>query len=209
MRRVPILFLKATMRGDDHTGDLFAMPTVVHASTRKDGTVVKEHMRNQKHRVERPTAPKAAVLAETVAPKHNDSLYSDEQDQKNIGGGVDVASVRRKIDSAMDSAKGGDVKRIGVVADAFQRWSTQGRYGDLPSIVSAFIVSGELPNIADKKINPRPKRGIVVSHLAIELNVPFGEKDFAKKYGAKWHPTRKVWYYENGKSLPKELERFL
>jgi hypothetical protein len=54
------------------------------------------------------------------------------------------------------------------------------------------------------------KRGrIIVPHVALVLNVPFAEKNFAKSHGAKWHPIQKTWYYENGKNLPKALEKYL
>ena len=38
----------------------------------------------------------------------------------------------------------------------------------------------------------------------IYLNVPFYEKEFAKKYGARWNPERKRWYVTD--SIPSELE---
>jgi Domain of unknown function (DUF5710) len=33
---------------------------------------------------------------------------------------------------------------------------------------------------------------------AVELAVPFAEKDEAKRLGAKWHPERKVWFVPAG-----------
>lgn len=33
---------------------------------------------------------------------------------------------------------------------------------------------------------------------AIDLNVPYEEKDAAKALGAKWDPARKTWFIPNG-----------
>jgi len=33
--------------------------------------------------------------------------------------------------------------------------------------------------------------------MRVNLKVPFAEKDEAKKLGAKWDSTKKVWYVEN------------
>lgn len=41
----------------------------------------------------------------------------------------------------------------------------------------------------------------------IYLNVPYKEKDQAKKYGAKWDSTAKSWYYP-GYNIPMELEKW-
>lgn len=38
----------------------------------------------------------------------------------------------------------------------------------------------------------------------IYLNVPYSQKEFAKKYGARWNPERKRWYVTD--SIPSELE---
>jgi hypothetical protein len=33
--------------------------------------------------------------------------------------------------------------------------------------------------------------------MRMNLKVPFAEKDEAKKLGARWDPTRKIWYVES------------
>ena len=40
------------------------------------------------------------------------------------------------------------------------------------------------------------------------LNVPFEQKDLAKKHGAKWNPDKKKWYLPKGVELAKEIEHF-
>ena len=37
--------------------------------------------------------------------------------------------------------------------------------------------------------------------MKIFLNVPYHEKDIAKKSGAKWSPGHKSWYVENKEDL--------
>ena len=37
--------------------------------------------------------------------------------------------------------------------------------------------------------------------MRIDLNVPFSEKDVAKKRGAKWDIDKKIWYVENHERL--------
>lgn len=39
--------------------------------------------------------------------------------------------------------------------------------------------------------------------MRINLNVPFAEKDAAKKRGAKWDGARRTWYVSDKKSLNK------
>ncbi|MBO4838614.1 MAG: exodeoxyribonuclease VII large subunit [Lachnospiraceae bacterium] len=41
----------------------------------------------------------------------------------------------------------------------------------------------------------------------IRLSVPFTEKDEVKKYGARWNPNGKFWYYPGGE-LPAELRKW-
>ena len=41
--------------------------------------------------------------------------------------------------------------------------------------------------------------------MRINLNVPFAEKDDAKKLGAKWDPINKVWYVVD----PLDLSLFI
>ena len=40
-----------------------------------------------------------------------------------------------------------------------------------------------------------------------KLNVPFKDKDEAKKFGAKWYSEDKYWYY-SGDDLPEGLRRW-
>lgn len=37
--------------------------------------------------------------------------------------------------------------------------------------------------------------------MRIDLACPYDEKDWAKRLGARWDPTRKVWYVENREDL--------
>ena len=43
--------------------------------------------------------------------------------------------------------------------------------------------------------------------MRINLNVPFAEKDAAKKRGAKWDGARRTWYVSDKKSLDKCKQR--
>lgn len=40
------------------------------------------------------------------------------------------------------------------------------------------------------------------------LNVPYSQRDLAKKYGAKWNPDRKQWYLPAGVKLADEIKQF-
>ena len=40
------------------------------------------------------------------------------------------------------------------------------------------------------------------------LNVPYEQRDLAKKFGAKWNPNKKQWYMPPGVDVPKEIEHF-
>lgn len=40
------------------------------------------------------------------------------------------------------------------------------------------------------------------------LNVPFEQRELAKRHGAKWNPNKKQWYIPPGVELPKEIEHF-
>ena len=40
------------------------------------------------------------------------------------------------------------------------------------------------------------------------LNVPFEQRELAKKFGAKWNPDKKQWYMPPGVDVPKEIEHF-
>lgn len=40
------------------------------------------------------------------------------------------------------------------------------------------------------------------------LNVPFEQRELAKRHGAKWNPNNKQWYMPPGVELPKEIEHF-
>ena len=40
------------------------------------------------------------------------------------------------------------------------------------------------------------------------LNVPFEQRELAKKFGAKWNPDKKQWYMPPGVDIPKEIEHF-
>lgn len=42
--------------------------------------------------------------------------------------------------------------------------------------------------------NPRHRRGVRAHYIPQYLNVPFREKEEAKKMGARWDPERKKWY---------------
>lgn len=37
--------------------------------------------------------------------------------------------------------------------------------------------------------------------MIVWLNVPFADKDRAKRLGARWSPSRKKWYVENKEDL--------
>ena len=39
--------------------------------------------------------------------------------------------------------------------------------------------------------------------MRMNLKVSFAEKDEAKKLGAKWDPTRKVWYVQDGADMSR------
>ena len=41
-----------------------------------------------------------------------------------------------------------------------------------------------------------------------KLNVGFTDKEDAKKYGARWDPVKKTWYYDQGDDLPEGLKRY-
>lgn len=41
--------------------------------------------------------------------------------------------------------------------------------------------------------------------MRTDLKVPYSQKDEAKRLGAKWDATRKVWYVENVEHLGKFL----
>ena len=50
--------------------------------------------------------------------------------------------------------------------------------------------------------------------MRTDLHVPYPEKDEAKRLGARWDPTRQVWYVENKENLepflrwmPKHLKK--
>lgn len=42
-----------------------------------------------------------------------------------------------------------------------------------------------------------------LNNLRVNLNVPFKEKDEAKKLGAKWDPQIKKWYIPDGLKVDK------
>ena len=42
--------------------------------------------------------------------------------------------------------------------------------------------------------------------MRVDLKVPFEEKDSAKKLGARWDATRKVWYVEDLPNLAPFLK---
>lgn len=41
------------------------------------------------------------------------------------------------------------------------------------------------------------------------LNVPYAEKDIAKRNGAKWDAAAKKWYVSASKQVPYALRRFM
>ncbi|ULJ64026.1 DUF5710 domain-containing protein [Wielerella bovis] len=41
------------------------------------------------------------------------------------------------------------------------------------------------------------------------LNVPYAEKDFAKRNGAKWDSAAKKWYVSGSEPVPYMLRRFM
>lgn len=41
------------------------------------------------------------------------------------------------------------------------------------------------------------------------LDVPYAEKDFAKRYGAKWDSAAKKWYVSGSEPIPYMLRRFM
>lgn len=47
-----------------------------------------------------------------------------------------------------------------------------------------------------------------VNKMKTYLNVPFAEKDFAKRYGAKWDAAAKKWYVSTAQ-VPLMLRRFM
>lgn len=108
----PLLFVKAAMRGDSHTFDLFDTPVTVAPSVRSDGTVVQGYTRVQK--VKRKEAPKAKQEATgkqslPVAPERAESRPSqasapEPAQAQTVGGG-----------SADEGPKEGDTKSEGGV----------------------------------------------------------------------------------------------
>jgi hypothetical protein len=48
-----------------------------------------------------------------------------------------------------------------------------------------------------------PRGGGAAAKAQVFLNVPFAEKDEAKRLGARWDPARKKWYVPNGVDAEK------
>lgn len=68
-------------------------------------------------------------------------------------------------------------------------------YADQLAVASLEYDIGQVTNAASA-VKPRPRNKIissVVSHKHY-LNVPYAQKDVAKKLGAKWDPKKKKWY---------------
>lgn len=60
-----------------------------------------------------------------------------------------------------------------------------------------------------KKKAKRTGAQIVITYNDIFLDIPYSDREIAKKAGAKWHPTKKRWYYKDAKSLPPALYKYL
>lgn len=64
---------------------------------------------------------------------------------------------------------------------------------------------------AQKVTKARRPLDLAAPHTSIVLNVPFARKDEAKAAGAKWHPTRKFWYFPAtaNTEIPEAIKQFI
>lgn len=77
-----------------------------------------------------------------------------------------------------------------------------------------FILEGTITNVeydAHREIvnemNRLPDLGMETE--AAWLKIPFRDKDLAKKWGARWHPDHKTWYWPSGQGpLPDALSQY-
>lgn len=79
-----------------------------------------------------------------------------------------------------------------IVTDGGERWvevAADGSQKEVSAPLSlAFLAPAEVKPAIDRKSKPGMNF----------LNVPYAEKDEAKRLGARWDATRKKWYVPNG-----------
>jgi len=81
--------------------------------------------------------------------------------------------------------------------DAPGRWlavHADGTRTDTPAPAALRVQAADAVKTADAAKPPSPRR----SSAAAVLNVPFAEKEDAKRLGAKWDAAKKKWYVPQG-----------
>lgn len=75
--------------------------------------------------------------------------------------------------------------------------------------VTSFSQHGSNESLSlQSSLEDKPNKQINVGKSHTYLNVPFREKEVAKKFGAKWDAVKKKWYIPEGKELPDGLRKY-
>lgn len=71
-----------------------------------------------------------------------------------------------------------------------------------------YKINSEQKNELSKHVNDYKAFKAAEQHNGTYLNVPYEQRDLAKKFGAKWNPDKKRWYMPPGVETPKEIKHF-
>lgn len=114
-------------------------------------------------------------------------------------------ALAEKIIAAMAKASTEEWKALNAVLSALERGNSQA--------AQQWVDTGILPAVKEEK-KPAKKRkplDLAAPYTSIVLNVSFADKDRAKAAGAKWHPTRKFWYFPcyAQDAIPEAIRAFI
>lgn len=121
------------------------------------------------------------------------------------GNEMEANQIAEKIFSSMQNASMDDWKALNALMKQVEK-------NDLNQAM-IWIETGKLPTVMpeNKKAARRKPLDLAAPYTSVILNVSYAQKDEAKAYGAKWHPTRKFWYfpaYQNT-PIPEGLKKFI
>lgn len=114
-------------------------------------------------------------------------------------------ALAEKISNAMAKATANEWAALNALLSQVEK--------DKNEAAQQWVATGELPALAPaaKATKKRKPLDLAAPYTSLVLNVPYARKEAAKAAGAKWHPTRKFWYfpaYENS-LIPDEIKEYL